>query len=69
MPAPVKLQDLFVNAKIPREMRSRLVLAATAGGEIFWVQGLRISEACKLNKHSRRELHWTWHELKPATDS
>src|SRR5262249_32478101 len=38
----VKLQDLFVNAKIPAARRRELVLAVTAAGEIFWVEGLRI---------------------------
>ncbi len=54
----VKLQDLFVNAKIPAARRRELVLAATACGEIFWVEGLRIGENFKLTAGTRRRLVW-----------
>ena len=54
----VKLQDLFVNAKIPAARRRELVLAATASGEIFWVDGLRIGEQFKLTPTTRRMLVW-----------
>jgi tRNA(Ile)-lysidine synthase len=57
---PVKLQDLFTNQKIPRERRRRLVVAATASGEIWWVEGLRISERFKLTPATRRRLKWGW---------
>jgi hypothetical protein len=43
-----------------RETRHRLVVATTAAGEIFWVEGLRIAEGFKLDKTSRRGLKWTW---------
>ena len=55
-----KLQDLFVNAKIPAARRRKLVLAATAAGEIFWVEGLRIGELFKLTASTRRRLVWNW---------
>lgn len=48
-----KLQDLFVNAKVPREERSRRILAVTAGGEIFWVEGLRIGEIARVTPATR----------------
>jgi tRNA(Ile)-lysidine synthase len=58
MAGPVKLQDLFTNAKVSAgEKRSR-VLATTREGEIFWVEGLRIAEGFKLDKHTRRRLKW-----------
>jgi tRNA(Ile)-lysidine synthase len=60
MPAAVKLQDLFVNAKIPAAKRREVVLATTATGDIFWVEGLRISEHFKLRTQTRRRLHWQW---------
>jgi tRNA(Ile)-lysidine synthase len=60
MASPVKLQDLFVNAKIPAAQRRELVLATTARGEIFWVEGLRISERFKLTPATRRKLRWSW---------
>ena len=56
----VKLQDLFVNAKIPAERRRKLILAATAHGNIFWVEGLRIGEPFKLTPQTRQKLIWQW---------
>jgi tRNA(Ile)-lysidine synthase len=58
--AQVKLQDWFTNLKIGRPQRHRLVVAEAAGGEIFWVEGLRIAERFKLDKHTRRRLKWAW---------
>ncbi len=60
MSAPVKLQDLFTNRKIPRARRHLLVLATTAGGDIFWVEGLRMGERFKLDATTRRILKWNW---------
>jgi tRNA(Ile)-lysidine synthetase-like protein len=60
MTSAIKLQDLFVNAKVPRPMRHQLVVAATGAGEIFWVEGLRIGERFKLQKSTKRVLHWRW---------
>ncbi len=53
-----KLQDLFVNAKVPATERRRLGLATTAAGEIFWVEGLRIGERFKLTPETKRQLVW-----------
>ncbi len=52
-----KLQDLFTNQKIPRERRHKLLLAE-ARGEIFWVEGLRISENFKVTPETARLLIW-----------
>ncbi|MGV3756266.1 MAG: tRNA lysidine(34) synthetase TilS, partial [Verrucomicrobiota bacterium] len=60
MPQPVKLQDWFVNRKVPMERRRQLVLAETADGRIFWVEGERIGEQFKLDKASRQRLKWQW---------
>ncbi len=60
MKNPVKLQNLFTNLKIPRDERHRRVVALTGDGEIFWVEGLRISERFKLDPRSKRRLKWTW---------
>ena len=56
--SPVKLQDLFVNAKIPPPAGGELVLATTKAGEIFWVEGLRIGENFKLTPDTREKLVW-----------
>jgi len=55
-----KLQDLFVNQKIPRAFRHQLAIATTAGGEIFWVQGLRLGERFKVTSATKRLLRWSW---------
>lgn len=60
----VKVQDLFMNLKIPRAERHRLVLAeCMCEHRIFWVEGLRISERFKLDKQTRRRLKWQWHRV------
>jgi len=56
----VKLQDCFTNQKIPVARRRELVVAVTAMGQVFWVEGLRISERFKLNSKTRRRLTWRW---------
>jgi tRNA(Ile)-lysidine synthase len=61
--SPVKLQNLFVNAKIPAARRRNLILATTARGEIFWVEGLRIGEPCKLLPETGRKLVWHWSKM------
>jgi tRNA(Ile)-lysidine synthase len=60
LPSAAKLQNLFVNAKIPAARRRKLVLAATAAGGIFWVDGLRIGENFKLTPGTKRTLVWRW---------
>ena len=61
--SPVKLQDLFTNRKIPRARRRELMVAAAANEEIFWVEGLRISENYKLTPQTRCRLAWRWRHL------
>jgi len=60
MDATVKLQDIFTNECVPRPKRHQLLVAATSHGDIFWVEGLRISERFKLTKTTIRRLHWRW---------
>jgi len=60
MPRPVKLQDLFTNMKFDRDRRHRLVVAVTSDGDVFWVEGVRISERFKLGKETKRCLEWRW---------
>lgn len=60
MKSAKKLQDLFVNAKIPRERRRHLVLVAAENGEIFWVEGLRISEKFKVEPQTKNQFVWRW---------
>jgi tRNA(Ile)-lysidine synthase len=56
----VKLQDLFINAKIPRGRRHELIVATARSGEIFWVEDLRIGERFKVTPDTKRILKWHW---------
>ena len=58
MSCPVRLQDFFTNQKVPRDRRRQLIVAVTAEGEVFWVEGMRISERFKLTKATIRRLQW-----------
>lgn len=60
MKFPVKLQDLFVNVKVPKAERHTRVVAEAADGRIFWVEGLRIGEQFKLDITTQRQLKWEW---------
>ena len=60
MAGPVKLQDLFAAARVARARRHELVVAATATGAVFWVEGLRMSEQFKLDSKTVRRLKWQW---------
>lgn len=61
--AAAKLQDLFTNARVPLEARRRRVLAEAEGGEIFWVEGLRIGECAKIRPGTVRTLAWFWERI------
>ena len=58
-----KLQDLFINLKVPRVKRHQQVVAVATDGEIFWVEGLRIAERFKLDKSTVRRLKWEWRKV------
>jgi tRNA(Ile)-lysidine synthase len=65
MGSAVKLQDLFVNAKVPRNRRRELVVALAGDGGIFWVEGLRIGERYKITPGTLATLKWTWTAAAP----
>jgi tRNA(Ile)-lysidine synthase len=60
LPKPAKLQDWFTNRKVPVSQRRGLVLAEAEQGSLFWVEGERIGESCKLTPKTRRILEWHW---------
>lgn len=68
MKALVKLQDLFVNLKIPRLERRRKIVALAENGEIFWVEGVRISECFKLDNRTQTRLKWFWRSLNRTSE-
>jgi tRNA(Ile)-lysidine synthase len=51
-----KLQDLFVDAKVPRRRRDAVPLVCDRGG-IVWVVGHRIAERARVGASPRRTLH------------
>jgi len=62
--SPRKLQDLFTNLRVPRAQRHERILATTSHGEIFWVEGLRMTEKFKLDEQTTRRLQWQWRRNK-----
>jgi tRNA(Ile)-lysidine synthase len=49
-----KLQDFFVDEKVPRRRRGRVPLVCAADGRIAWVVGHRIAEPFKVMEQTRR---------------
>lgn len=56
----VKLQDYFTNQKVPINERRRRVLLATMAGELFWIEGLRIAEAFRVRRETKKILKLQW---------
>jgi tRNA(Ile)-lysidine synthase len=54
------LHEMFSRNKIPREKRTQAIVATTAAGKIFWVEGLRITEDFKVTPATKRFLEWRW---------
>ena len=48
-----KLQDLLVDAKVPRGERDRVPVVADAEG-VVWVVGVREGARCRVTKQTRR---------------
>lgn len=59
-----KLQDFFVDKKVPRAMRPYVPLVL-AGPEILWVVGYRIAEPFKIRPETRRVLELSRSESTP----
>lgn len=51
-----KLQNFFVDEKVPREQRGRVPLVCAEDGRIAWVVGYRMAEPFKVTKETRRIL-------------
>lgn len=52
-----KIQDLFVDEKVPRDERDAVPLL-TCGGDIAWVMGHRMDERFKIDKSTKRVLEY-----------
>lgn len=57
-----KLQDYFVDAKVPRDVRDAVPLLV-AGDEIVWVVGYRLDERYRIDKSTARVLKFEVHAL------
>lgn len=51
-----KLQDFFVDVKVPRARRGRIPLLCTADDRIAWVLGYRIAHPFRVTEHTRQVL-------------
>jgi tRNA(Ile)-lysidine synthase len=50
-----KIKKYFVNAKIPKEQRESVLLAAD-GNHIMWIVGYRQNQAYQVSEHTKRIL-------------
>ncbi|HOK76649.1 MAG TPA: tRNA lysidine(34) synthetase TilS [Verrucomicrobiota bacterium] len=64
-----KLQDIFVNARVPRPDRYNKLVAESPGHGIFWVEDLRIGDKFKVRPDTRRILEWRWTRVTLQTKS
>ena len=51
-----KLQDFFVDEKVPREKRGAVLLLCATNGRIAWVVGYRIADPFKVTGTTQRVL-------------
>ena len=47
-PGRRKLQDLFVDRKVPRGERDRVPVVVDSEGHVVWVVGVAVSERCRV---------------------
>jgi tRNA(Ile)-lysidine synthase len=47
-PGRRKVQDLFVDRKVPRDERRRVPIVVDATGRILWVAGVAVAEECRV---------------------
>ena len=57
-----KLKDIFINAKVPKEIRERLPILTTSKNEIIWVLGVKKSQTFKVIRESNRIVKLTFKE-------
>lgn len=51
-----KLQDIFVDRKVPADQREKIPLFE-CGGEIVWLPGYRVGQGWEVRDHSEKALH------------
>ncbi len=52
-----KIQDIFVDEKVPRNVRSHVPLVLDRDHRVLWVSGIRLSDDGKLDGDTERVLH------------
>lgn len=63
-----KLQDQFVNRRIPREMRRRLPVVCGPEGEILWVPGLPPAENARITSGTAQAVQLTYLSANSLSD-
>jgi len=53
---PKRLQDILVDARVPRHLRDTLPLVSD-GEEIVWIPGVTIAQSKRVTAMTRRQLH------------
>ena len=56
MSRPARLQNLFVNRKVPAALRRQMWVGESESGELFWVEGMPPGENFKVRPTTRRIL-------------
>jgi tRNA(Ile)-lysidine synthase len=64
-----KIQDLFVDRKLPRERRQSWPLVVAGDGEILWIPGMARSRAALVTTATRRVLNLRARALVPDLDN
>lgn len=64
-PSAAKLQDLFVNRRVPAAERRHRLVAVDGAGTVFWVEGLPPGHDVRITSRTRRVLEWTWRRTAP----
>jgi len=59
-----KVQDMFVDAKVPRSRRDKLPLLADGEGRVLWIPGMRRSGLALVRENTRTTLRVTYDEEK-----
>ena len=49
-PGSRKLQDVFVDRRVPRSERDRVPVVSDATGRIVWVAGVAVAEECRVTR-------------------
>ena len=62
MQSAKKLQDFFIDCKVPLEKRNSVPIVESAG-RIVWVAGLRIDDRAKVTAHTKKAVKLTLEKL------